>query len=174
MYALPDLPVFGCSGAPLRPLQEEEEEGMGSEPEREEKTKKEWWSSMENDYIVRFYVIELALPISCLYQILMTNTSTTPEQMCCDLWGYLYGGRGIDQEIDIGIVVDVDTDMEIDICINTVFKPLYCTVSPAYSVLRHWLRRTSNIKPFLICIFQGLPFKLTDLFYLFKFFVRKK
>lgn len=81
---------------------------------------------------MRFYVTELALPISYL----MTNSSTTPEQMCCDLCGYLCEGRCIDLQIDIDIVVDVDTDMGIDICIDIVFKPLYCTVFPAYIELR--------------------------------------
>lgn len=33
--ALTDLPVFGCPGAPHRPLQGEEGEGTGSEPGRE-------------------------------------------------------------------------------------------------------------------------------------------
>lgn len=34
-WVLTDLPVFGCPGAPHRPLQGEEGEGTGSEPGRE-------------------------------------------------------------------------------------------------------------------------------------------
>lgn len=44
----------------------------------------------------------------------------------------IFVGVNVDLEIDTGRVVDVDTDIEIRyICINIVFKPLYCTVSPS-------------------------------------------